>query len=193
MTTSLWRGEKVRLRAVEPADWATYDAWNLDDDQARCLDGVPFPQSREAMKRWAEQEALRRPEDDRFRFVIENGAGEAVGDLTTHDCDPRAGTFSYGLNVRRGHRRQGYASEAIWLVLRYFFRELRYQKVTVQVFDFNEASIRLHEQLGFRFEGRLRRMTFGDGQFSDALVYGLLAEEFDNLAARRVPPGSGAA
>jgi len=190
ITTSNWQGRKVRLRAIEPGDWETYAAWNLDDEQARCLAAVPFPQSREAVRRWAEQEALRRPEDDRFRFVVENGADEAVGDVTTHRCDRRVGTFSYGLNVRREHRRRGYASEAIGLVLRFYFRELRYQKVTVDVFDFNTPSVRLHEKLGFRLEGRLRRMTFGDGRFSDVLVYGLLAEEFDDLAARWLPPGS---
>lgn len=184
-STSIWQGRLVRLRGIEPDDWETYSAWNLDDHQARNLDAVPFPQSREAVKRWAEQEAIRHPENDRYRFVIENRAGEAVGDITTHDCDRRTGTLAYGLNILPDHRRRGYASEAILLVLRYFFRELRYQKATVGVFAFNEPSIRLHERLGFQQEGRLRRMTFGQGRFSDLLMFGITAEEFAALAAAR--------
>jgi RimJ/RimL family protein N-acetyltransferase len=64
------------------------------------------------------------------------------------------------------------------LVLRYYFRELRYQKCTVQVYDFNDASIALHERLGFQREGRMRRMGYTEGRHFDVLLYGITAEEF---------------
>ena len=76
------------------------------------------------------------------------------------------------------YRRQGYASEAITLLLRYFFQELRYQKVTAHVYSFNEPSIKLHEKLGFQQEGRLRRMVYTNGQFFDEVLFGMTAEEF---------------
>jgi RimJ/RimL family protein N-acetyltransferase len=169
----------VRLRAIEPADWKVYHAWNEDDEQARSLDRVYLPPSAEAVRQWALQESSRKPEGDACRLVIENERGEVVGDLTTHDCDPRVGKFSYGISIRRHQRRQGYAAEAIRLVLRYFFHELRYQKATVSVFSFNDASARLHEKLGFQLEGRLRRTVYSDGQYFDELIYGLTVEEFN--------------
>ena len=175
---SIWQGERVRLRAIEPGDWETYFAWNQDDEQARNLWFIPMPQSQEAVRRWAEQEAVRRPEGDNFRFVIEH-AGEVIGDLTTHDCDARVGKLSYGLNIRREHRRKGFASDAVRIVLRYYFRELRYQKVTVGIYSFNEASVRLHERLGFQQEGRLRRTVYTGGRYYDELLFGLTAEEFE--------------
>src|ERR671916_2340759 len=177
-SASIWQGQRVRLRAIEPSDWAVYFAWNQDDEQARGVSSIPFPQSAEAVRQWAEQEATRRPEGDSFRFVIENETGEMVGDLTTHHCDARAGSFSYGITIRCEHRRNGYAAEAIALVLRYYFRELRYQKATVSVYSFNESSVRLHEKLGFRLEGRIRRTEFTDGTLHDKLIYGITAEEF---------------
>jgi RimJ/RimL family protein N-acetyltransferase len=178
MSASIWRGRLVRLRAIEPGDWPVYFAWNEDDAQARGVWRVPFPQSAEAVRRWAEQEATRTPEGDAFRFAIENTAGEIVGDLTTHDCDPRVGAFSYGIAIKREHRRRGYAADAINVALRYYFRELRYQKATVRVFSFNEASIRLHQRLGFQQEGRIRRTVYTDGQYFDELIFGLTSEEF---------------
>ena len=135
-SASIWQGERVRLRAIEPSDWEAYFAWNQDDEQARGVSSIPFPQSAEAVRQWAQQEATRKPEGDAFRFVIENETGEVVGDLTTHHCDARVGSFSYGITIRREHRRNGYAAEAIALVLRYYFRELRYQKATVSVYSF---------------------------------------------------------
>src|SRR5688572_2642923 len=94
---SVWRGRRVRLRRLEASDWETYFAWDQDSEQARYLDAIPYPRSAAATRRWAEQEAERPLDGDNVRFVVENGAGEVVGDLTTHHCDPRSGTFAYGI------------------------------------------------------------------------------------------------
>jgi RimJ/RimL family protein N-acetyltransferase len=177
MANDIWEGRRIRLRAVEPADADAHWHWNQDGETSRRLDRIYFPQSREATRRWAERAATEQP-GDAFHFEIETRAGELVGSLGTHDCDPRNGTFALGVAVREEHRRRGYASDAIRLVLRYYFEELRYQKVTVHVYGFNEASIHLFEQLGFQHEGRLRRMIFTEGRFFDLVVLGMTADEF---------------
>ncbi len=178
MGAEYWRGQIVRLRAVEPSDWEVHFIWNQDSDMTRQLDHVWFPQSREATKRWAEKAAAADTSGNNFHFEVENLAGELVGVIGTHDCDPRNGTFSYGVAIRPEHQRQGYASDAIRVVLRYYFEELRYQKATVHIYGFNEASIHLHERLGFQQEGLLRRMVYTRGQFFDALVFGMTDDEF---------------
>ena len=176
---SLWQGKLIRLRAIEPTDWETYFSWNFDDQQTRPLYFSPFPQSREAVRRWAEHESTQPLKDDNVRFTIARIADNAVvGDLGVHDADPRVGTFSYGINIKREEQRQGYASEAILLLLCYYFQERRYQKVTATVYSFNEASIGLHERLGFQLEGRIRRMVYTDGDYHDQVLYGLTVEEF---------------
>lgn len=65
------------------------------------------------------------------------------------------------------------------MVLKYYFEELRYQKVTVPVYGFNEASVALHERLGFVREGTLRRMVYTGGAYYDAHWYGLTKEEWE--------------
>ena len=176
---NIWQGDRVRLRAIEPEDWKIFNEWDLDSDTARECYWVPFPKTQEAARKWALDLSQQAPKEDAFFFVIENLAGEIVGTINPHDCDARVGCFKYGLAIRREHQRHGYASEAIRLVLRYFFRELRYQKVTVDVYDFNEASIKLHEKLGFQHEGRVRRMVFTDGSYHDSLIFGMTREEFE--------------
>lgn len=178
MGTSFWQGERIHLRASEPGDWETYFNWNQDDEQARRLYFIHPPQSRETVRRWVEAAATERPEGDAFRWVIANEADEVVGGITTHSCDRRVGTFSYGLNVAVAHRGRGYAAEALTLVLRYYFHELRYQKANAGIYAFNEESIRLHERLGFQLEGRQRRMVFTEGRYHDLLLFGLTTEEF---------------
>jgi len=176
---NVFEGRLVRLRAVEAADWERFYASNQDTDSARLTHYIRFPSSREQVRAWTEGLATGGAQDDVFRFKIERLDGEYVGTLNTHSADRRSGTFRYGLAILPEQRRKGFASEAIWLVLRYFFWELRYQKVNAVVYAFNEPSIRLHERLGFVLEGRLRRMIYTAGQHHDALIYGMTREEFE--------------
>ncbi|CAA9545898.1 MAG: hypothetical protein AVDCRST_MAG33-414 [uncultured Thermomicrobiales bacterium] len=189
MTTiplSIWRGPRVHLRAFALADANVYQAWDHDSDQARALWEIPWPRSPEGDRRWAEQEAERGATGDNIRLVIADGTDTAIGDITTHDCDPRVGTFSYGITIAAAHRGQGYATEALGLLFRYLFEERRYQKAWVIINGFNGASIALHERLGFSREGQLRRMTYTRGEYHDQLIYGLLREEW---TARQRDPG----
>ncbi|MEM9260937.1 MAG: GNAT family protein, partial [Bacteroidota bacterium] len=73
---------------------------------------------------------------------------------------------------------KGYATAAIKMVLAYYFMELRYHRVSVGIYAFNEASIKLHQKLGFKEEGRLREMVFSGNQYHDLLKYGLLKREY---------------
>ncbi len=177
-----WQGDRVRLRAVEPEDAPTFHAWNRDLEMTRGIDWVWPPGSLAAQKQWAETEAQRKMENDQLFLVIEDQAGELVGCINTHHCDRRVGSFSYGVGIRSEHRQQGYASEAIRRVQAYFFWELRYQKVTVDVYSFNQPSIALHQRLGFAQEGRLRRLLFTGGEHHDILIFGQTVEEFEQNA-----------
>jgi RimJ/RimL family protein N-acetyltransferase len=180
--TDIWRGRLVRLRGLEPGDWETHYTWDQDSDTARMFEHVWFPNSQTHARRWAEETASRSPENDEFFFVIEElESGTEVGEIDTHHCNPRVGSFSYGVGTIPERRRKGYASEAILLVARYYFHELRYQKMNAQVHDDNAASIALHERLGFTREGTLRRVVYTGGQYHDQIYFGMTTEEFATL------------
>lgn len=103
------------------------------------------------------------------------------GTLLRENTRPINGTFKYALAIKRPFWRKGYGREAVTIFLRYFFRELRYQKCTALVYAFNERSIRFHEALGFKFEGRLRNMLYTNGEYFDELYFGLTRAEWDQL------------
>lgn len=91
-----------------------------------------------------------------------------VGTINTFACDRRSDTFRYSLAIRSAYRRRGYASGAIRLVLRYYFQELGYQKVNAEVYTFKGPSVELYRRLGFREEGRLRRVVYTNGRIMTA-------------------------
>jgi len=173
-----WQGKLIRLRNIEPTDAEHFIRWNLNSERARHLDFVWPPTSAASIHAWVTEQAKQKLENDTFHWIIETHDGEPVGSISTHDCNSRYGTFSYGIDIAPEHQRQGFAREAIQLVLGYYFEELRYQKVTVPVHSNNEPSIRLHERLGFQREGTHRRMFYTQGQFVDVLWFGMTIEEF---------------
>ena len=179
---NFWQSKTIRLRAIEPGDAETFYRWNLDSERAAYLDFVWPPSSLSSVQAWTEEQSKKKLEGDGFHWLIENPQGEPVGAISTHDCQPRSGTFSYGVDIAEDFRGRGYAGEAILLVLKYYFEELRYQKVTVAVHANNPASTRLHEKLGFQHEGTLRRLVYTQGQYFDQLYYGMTAEEFWQLS-----------
>jgi len=178
-TSNYWQGERVCLRAIEPSDAEVFFRWNLDSERARYLEFLWPPTSMASVRAMAEESSRRKLEGDAFQWVITDRAGTPVGTIDTHHCDARTGTFRYGVDVACEERGKGYASEAIWMVLRYYFHELRYQKVTIAVHGDNLPSIRLHEKLGFQREGTLRRMVFTGGHYCDLIYFGLTREEFE--------------
>ena len=180
--TNIFEGKLIRLRAIEPGDWQAHYEWDQDTELARTLDQIYFPRSTERTRQWAETGSVRDPQNDAMQLQIETLDQELVGSISSHSCDLRNGIFSYGVAIRPEHQRKGYATEAITLLLGYFFHELRYQKAMAQVHAFNEPSMRLHEHYGFTLEGRLRRMIFTHGQYFDALVYGLTDDEYAQRA-----------
>lgn len=187
MGSSLLQGYRVRLRSFEPDEMASRSPWERNGELARRGDAPWFPGARERDPRWAESAPRPVREGDAVQFVVETVEGEYAGVIGTHDCDRRSGTFSYGVAIRDACQRHGCGAEAILLVCRYYFEELRYQKVSTGVYSFNEPSLRLHERLGFACEGCLRRMVYTGGRFYDRVLFGLTAEEFGERHATSLP------
>ena len=176
--TPYWEGTLVRLRAVEPADAAAHHAFNLSADYA-LLDQMYPPGSLARVEAWAADMSRAGLEADQFSFqIVTLNGDELVGHIATHHADSRVGAFSYGVSVNEAYRGNGYAREAICLVLRYYFQERRYQKVNVEVMAGNRASLALHEAMGFVREGVRRRSAYTAGELYDVVLFGMTVEEF---------------
>jgi len=175
-----WQGEKVRLRPLRIEDAEQSFASSLDSPARQLLQlGVELPSSVELQRTTLEKYVGCKDTDGVIVLAIENLAGDHVGGISLHSRDEKNGLFSFGIVIDRGHRRQGYAAEAVRIVLRYGFWERRYQKCNSACSHTNENSIRLHKKLGFLEEGRRRRQVFFNGAYHDDVLFGMTREEFD--------------
>lgn len=55
-----WESERIRLRGLEPADAATFHAWNSDSEMARNLDFLWPPSSLAGVQSWVEERIKKR-------------------------------------------------------------------------------------------------------------------------------------
>ena len=111
-------------------------------------------------------------------FAIDNLDCELMGWINLFTGNPRHGNFSFGVSIFRKYQRHGYAEEAIRLILRYGFDELRLHKCNSECLAINQPSIKLHLKLGFQEEGRKREVVFMDGAYHDIILFGLLKDDF---------------
>jgi RimJ/RimL family protein N-acetyltransferase len=172
-----FEAEKIRLRAIEPEDWEFFSRQERDTDLVRLGASTRLPASQAAERRWAEKASMRR-EGDKIDLVIQTLDGTVVGSLNVGRTEPRDRVFGLGISVDRQFWRNGYGRQAMVVLLRWYFNELGYQKAEVDIYAFNEASVRFHEMLGFQHEGRRRRSHFTRGQYHDVILMGITAEEF---------------
>ncbi|CAM3256562.1 GNAT family protein [Paenibacillus lupini] len=177
----IWAGKKVRLRPVQASDWDKFHHNDMDSENARLCDEIHFPRSEEGTRQWAEHQAANTYDGDNIFLAIETLDGTHIGSICTNNCNPRHGTFKYGVSIFREHWRNGYATDAVMILLRYYFKELRYHKVNAHVYAFNEGSIALQEHLGFVQEGKLRNMIYTMGKQHDEYIYGLTKLEYEKL------------
>lgn len=179
---NIFQGKKVRLRPKTIGDMEKellkIENNEYDTEIDRLCDVIYLPNSAEVRRASFESDTKAFNTWERCSLVIETLDNIAVGGIVVTNTNYTNGTFAYGLGVGREYWRRGYASEAIRLLLNYYFSELRFNKCNVTVYDFNEGSKELHKFLGFTEEGRLRESKFSEGQYHDILYYGITAKEF---------------
>lgn len=186
---SIWIGDKVQLRPREPGDADVIPVFGNSADERSGWMIMP-PRSRIATRKLIEEAAEKPPGPGTLEFGLAIARREddlVVGGIEVNDANQTNGTFSYGVGIGAKHKGNGYAAEAVLLVLRFMFDERRFQKCEAHVYDYNSASISLHRKLGFAEEGRLRRHLFLAGEYRDEFVFGITVEEFHQLYPRLRP------
>lgn len=162
--------ERLRLRALEPADVEVVYRWENDPAVWR-VSGTTAPLSRERIARFIEEQSYDIYATRGMRLVIEV-EGVAIGTLDCFDFEPRDGRMGIGIMIyAEGDRRHGYACEAIEAVKRYSREVLRLHQLWASVAEDNEPSKALFERCGFELCGRRKEWLWRADGYADELEY----------------------
>lgn len=117
---------------------------------------------------------------------------ESCGRMLIDVDGARAGAFGYndaggphrivhleGLAVHPEFRGRRLADDASRLAQRYLLGELGFHRIELACYGFNERAIAQAERSGFVREGVKRKAYLRHGEWQDAVLFSLLAEDLD--------------
>jgi RimJ/RimL family protein N-acetyltransferase len=169
-------GNLVTLCALERHDLMRNYVWANDRELIRLTGMQPFPRNSAELERWYEQ-VLNNPLAR--MFAVKTKTNEYIGNIEISNIDYRQGKGELGIMIGdRKFRGKGLGREAIMLLAKFVFEELRFNKLYARVLEYNEAAQKCFVNAGFKAEGRDRQSFYGEGKFWDILNYGILAQEF---------------
>ena len=142
------QGSRVTIRPMGRKDIDAMIAWRpFVDPLYKPFD---FPRSSRSEQvrwfNWRNQDAGRR------LFTVEDEVGRVIGSLTLRDIDGQRSS-RLGITLGADFVSQGYGSEAMRLFLGYYFGEMGFARMVLDVAATNLRAVRAYRTLGFRRTG----------------------------------------
>jgi RimJ/RimL family protein N-acetyltransferase len=171
--------ERLLLRPYRADDLDAFHAMHAYPDMVRYLyfESPSLEVARVMLeKRVRHVEILR--EGDKLLLALELRGGGVIGDasLTLLSEEHKQGEIGFGLHP--DYQGQGLAREAAEVMLRLGFEELGLHRILGRLDARNAASAILLERLGMRREGHILENEFVKGEWTDELLYAVLAREW---------------
>jgi RimJ/RimL family protein N-acetyltransferase len=188
---NIWQGKIVKLRSFRLEDAETLLQLPLDTEADGFANRVQIPPAQTfENKQKIIQELLdfNAKENDNCQLAIEAiENNQLVGLIGMYKTDSRHKVAWLNIRIYSGTERgKGYGGEAILILLNYFFNELDYAKVTLNVFEPNTPARHLYKKLGFIEEVHLRKPSLYNGQRWDEFLMGVLKAEYNSKHAEFV-------
>ncbi|WP_079480751.1 GNAT family N-acetyltransferase [Halobacillus salinus] len=168
------------LREVTQDDWSLLHEYASNEDVCKFQ---PWgPNTEEDSKFFIAQAIRDRNKRHRSRFVFaivlkENN--QVVGNIEMNITD-WDGVGEIGFVIHHGHWGNGYAKQAVCLMLKHSFDKCELHRVAAVSDPNNLASIRVLERVGMIKEGVLRKDLYIKGHWRDSVVFSLLENEWDD-------------
>ena len=167
----------IKLRPYELSDVYDMLSWMNDENSTKYL-GSGFPRHFTLDEGFERIEALINGDTTSECFVISDEADAYLGECSLMLPDRRAKKAEISVVLIPEARGRGAAYSALKLLIGYAFCEAGYERLYLKCAAQNTRALRLYEKLGFTTEGILRRDVFADGKIQDAVIMGLIKEEF---------------
>jgi RimJ/RimL family protein N-acetyltransferase len=104
---------------------------------------------------------------------------EFIGDCGMRFLKNDPGQVEIGITLKRKHQGFGYATEALKLIFKYVFGDLKKHRIIASVDPDNQASIRLLERMKMRKEAHFIESIQMRDRWSDDIIYAILSREWN--------------
>jgi len=163
------KGEKIELRALEPNDIDLLYQWE-NDLSSWHLSNTLTPFSRFALEQYimtADQDIFTIKQ---LRLMIDKiGTNKkiCIGAIDLFDFDPANKRAGIGIMIDKNQRNQGFATEALKLLVQYCFTTLELHQLYCNIEKTNSESLKLFQNQGFEIAGKKREWVRKNNQWTD--------------------------
>ncbi len=178
-------GQRVLLRPLVSPDFVAWSRIRLNNEdwllpwEPKRQPGFPDPATdRAAFEMRCNARARDRSSDSAYAFGVFVDQ-QLVGEVNLNHVlrgSLQAGTIGYWID--RGYAGHGYTAEAVAVLLRFCFEQLRLHRIEICIVPRNLNSRRVVEKLRLRCEGLAERYLEINGRWEDHLRYAITAEEW---------------
>ncbi|WNW02077.1 GNAT family N-acetyltransferase [Tenacibaculum sp. HL-MS23] len=170
------KGTHINLRALEPYDLEflfqienNESFWEISHTQA------PF--SKFILKQYLENAHLDIYEAKQLRLVIENNTSlNAIGMIDLFDFNPQHKRAGIGILIHPDYQQNGFASEALQLLINYCFIHLQIHQLYANITADNKNSIRLFTKHNFKEIGVKKDWILSNNIYKDEILFQLINE-----------------
>lgn len=180
----LLKTPRLHLRQLLPTDAGALFTIKSDLEVTRHYGQEPHQSPDETLE-WIQrlQASYKRREDIAWCVTLQT-EDRLIGVCTLWNLDAGYHFGEIGYELHPAYGKKGFMTEAVSAILTFGFTRLGLHRIEAAPFAGNESSTQLLTRLGFTYEGCLRQRHYFRGRFLDQLYYGLLKEEWAQLAAR---------
>ena len=119
-------------------------------------------------------------EPDTFGVLLVELDGEPAGTVTWERVNQRSRIASVGgLAIAPRLRGRGVGADAARALQRHLIRDIGFHRIQMEIYGFNERSLRHAERAGWVREGIRRKAYWREGEWVDGVLFGLVEEDLE--------------
>lgn len=172
----IFASRRLTLRPFRMDDAQALATYRSDPEVARYQGWEP-PMPLDAARQMIRDLLDSRPDQPGWYQYAIDCNGEVIGDIGVN-LNANRMQAEIGYTLALPHQGFGYATEAVGRMLEHLFTDRGLHRVSAECDARNTRSALLLERLGFRREGHRVEHTFIKGEWTDDLLFGLLARDY---------------
>jgi diamine N-acetyltransferase len=177
------KGHNIFLRAPELTDVDLLYSWENNTD-TWAVSNTVTPFSRHVLMQYLDTAHLDIYTTKQLRLMICAGDERALGCIDIFDFDPNNSRAGVGILIAaETDRKQGYATEALALLIDYCFSTLNLRQLFCNIITGNVASVKLFQKHGFVITGTKKQWVRAGDEWQDEYILQLLKEEWNNISS----------
>lgn len=157
-----------------------YRNWANDDEVTKFLTW-PTHSNTEVSTRVTESWMKEYEKPDYYQWAIElKSVHEVIGSISAVHVNESINSVEIGYCIGRRFWRQGITSEALKALVKFFFEEVKVNRIEAKHDPNNPNSGRVMMKCGLTYEGTLRDGSNNNTGICDVSIYGILAKDYFN-------------